>query len=48
MLQLVCERSGAHKMPKKKNRSMRQRDQENVSVFSLFVDILVDKQMIGD
>jgi len=30
MLRLVCEKSGAHKVPEKKNRSMRQRAQENV------------------
>jgi hypothetical protein len=33
MLRLVCERSGAHKVPKK-NRSMRQRAQENVGAYS--------------
>jgi len=46
MLQLVCERSGDHKVPEK-NRSMRQRAQENVGVCSWLVDILVGKQMIG-
>ncbi|KEH29777.1 hypothetical protein MTR_4g051612 [Medicago truncatula] len=33
MFRLVCERSGAHKVPEKKNRSMQQRDQENVELF---------------
>jgi len=47
MLRLVCERSGAHKVPKK-NRSMRQRAQENVGDCSWLVDILVRKQMNGD
>ena len=47
VLQLVCERSGDHKVPEK-NRSMRQRAQENVGVCSWFMDILVGKQMIGD
>jgi len=47
MLRLVCERSGAHKVPEK-NRSMRQRAQENVGACLWLVDILVDKQMNGD
>jgi len=47
MLCLVCERSGAHKVSKK-NRSMRQRAQENVGACSWLVDILVGKQMNGD
>jgi len=47
MLCLVCERSGAHKVPKK-NRSMQQRAQENVGACSWLVDILVGKQMNGD
>ena len=47
MLRLVCERSGAHKMPKK-NRSMRQRVQENVGACSWLVDIKVGKQRNGD
>ncbi|KEH16353.1 hypothetical protein MTR_0219s0080 [Medicago truncatula] len=33
MFRLVCERSGAHKVPKK-NRSMRERTQENVGACS--------------
>jgi len=45
MLCLVCERSGAHKVLGKKNRSMRQRAQENVGDCSWLVDILVGKQM---
>jgi len=48
MLRLLCERSGAHKVPEKKNRSMRQRAQENVAACSWLVDILVGKQMNGD
>jgi len=47
MLCLVCERSETHKTPKK-NRSMRQRTQENVGACSWLVDILVGKQMNGD
>jgi len=47
MVRLVCERSGAHKVPEK-NRSMRQQTQENVGVCSWLVDILVGKQMNGD
>ncbi|KEH38311.1 hypothetical protein MTR_2g067720 [Medicago truncatula] len=34
MFCLVCERSGAHKVPEKKNRSMRERAQENVGACS--------------
>jgi len=48
MLRLVCKRSGAHKVPEKKNRSMRQRAQENVGACSWLVDILVRKQMNGN
>jgi len=48
MLRLVCERSGAHKVPGKKNQSMRQRAQENMGACSWLVDILVGKQRNGD
>jgi len=47
MLRLVCERSGAHKVPKK-NRSMCQRAKKNVGACSWLVDILVGKQRNGD
>jgi len=47
MLCLVCERSGAHKVPEK-NLSVRQRAQGNVGACSWLVDILVGKQMNED
>jgi len=47
MLRLVCEWSGAQKVPKK-TRIMRQQTQENVSAGSWLVDILVGKQRNED
>jgi len=47
MVQLVCERSEAHKVLEK-NISMRQRTQENAGACSWLVDILAGKQMNGD
>ena len=48
MLRLVCERSGAHKVPEKKKRSISQLAQGNVGACSWLVDILVGKQRNGD
>jgi len=47
MLQLLCERSGDHKALKKYS-SLKQHAQENVGVCLCCMDILVEKQMIGD